>query len=578
MSTVLAVALLVKVLITILTEYRFYFPPSFDAAFLSGRRDSFVGVYRAAFYGHLISGPVAIALGTCLLFTGNRPRLQTYHRYAGRCLLVIVVVLLAPTGLVMAAHSHAGPAATYGFSTLAIATAISLSVSGWQASKRRWQVHRRWAVRSWLLLCSPLLFRLFTGAAIVLQWESLDFYRLNAWVSWLLPLGLYEVFWRLRERTSCRLLTLGTGRCYTMMMRDVGSTFRFRPRGFTLLELVVVLIIIGALIALLLPATRSSREAARRMSCSNNLKQIGLAFRNYHDIAGHLPAAMAGTGNGLSDGEGNANRLSGLVALLPYLEQQALWEQISNPMTVDSVHFPAMGPAPWIENYPPWSTELSVFRCASDGGRQTDLGRKNYAFCIGDAAREIHEPTHVRGVFACRTATRLQDVSDGESNTIAMAEIGTSIDRVTIGHYAIGRTTEVLDKPSICLSVVDLLRSQSYLPKVPLGSPGRGGSWADGAAGIGLFNTILPPNSPSCAVGNNAAVDGLYSAGSHHYGGANVLMADSGVRFISQSIDSGNLGQAVLTDDQLATPPAPSPYGIWGALGTATGEDSLEGL
>src|SRR5262245_53697904 len=115
----------------------------------------------------------------------------------------------------------------------------------------------------------------------------------------------------------------------------------FARRGFTLVELLVVIAIIGVLVALLLPAVQSAREAARRTQCSNNLKQLGIAFHNYHDVAGRLPCNInrvvinLGAGGQLTN---DRNQASLLVNLLPYVEQRSLYDQINF-----SLHDPAFG-------------------------------------------------------------------------------------------------------------------------------------------------------------------------------------------------------------------------------------------
>jgi prepilin-type N-terminal cleavage/methylation domain-containing protein len=116
---------------------------------------------------------------------------------------------------------------------------------------------------------------------------------------------------------------------------------RLRSKGFTLVELLVVIAIIGILVGLLLPAVQAAREAARRMSCSNNIRQVGLALLNYESAFKILPAAIMGparrTGSNAwwADGDDNVSRAfigrySLLVGILPYVEQQTLYNQIQN--------------------------------------------------------------------------------------------------------------------------------------------------------------------------------------------------------------------------------------------------------
>ncbi len=135
---------------------------------------------------------------------------------------------------------------------------------------------------------------------------------------------------------------------------------RNRPsRGFTLVELLVVIAIIGVMVGLLLPAVQAAREAARRMSCSNNFKQIGLGIHNYHAAYDRMPKQGSGpkavnqTSQWWAETTFVHEHLSALVGLLPFVEQQALWEQISNPFVNSNppvsgnASFPAFGYNPW---------------------------------------------------------------------------------------------------------------------------------------------------------------------------------------------------------------------------------------
>lgn len=119
--------------------------------------------------------------------------------------MAILFVALVPSGLVMASQAQAGPIAAYGFTLLSLATAGCAAAAVYRITIGQIDAHRRWAARCFVLLCSPLLLRLMSGAVIVMQRESDWFYRANAWISWLLPLAIYEIWWRYSDRDRSRL-------------------------------------------------------------------------------------------------------------------------------------------------------------------------------------------------------------------------------------------------------------------------------------------------------------------------------------------------------------------------------------
>jgi prepilin-type N-terminal cleavage/methylation domain-containing protein/prepilin-type processing-associated H-X9-DG protein len=401
-------------------------------------------------------------------------------------------------------------------------------------------------------------------------------------------------------------------------------------RGFTLVELLVVIAIIGVLVGLLLPAVQAAREAARRMSCSNNFKQIGLAIHNYHSAYKELPMMMGGSGNGngacassnntdRAPAGHNRRELSIFVGLTPFFEQQAIWEVVSNPyQVVDAAGVPtgavysAMGPSPRMNlnhhaanEYRPWLVEIPTLRCPSDPGvGLPSQGRTNYACCLGDAlqrqqnglSNNFNCPTttswarHVRasgrGIFAARKGSKFRDILDGLSNTIACGEIATDLgdnDARTKGLH--GENATGLDarvNPSICLVLKDPARPLFWDP-AQLGfqtggtQNNRGYKWAHGRPFQTGMTTILPPNRELCMRGSTGR--GIFPPSSRHQGGCHVLMADGAVVFITDSIEAGDQTAPTVHRNGPATYTAAgseSPYGLWGALGTKASKETIE--
>ena len=409
---------------------------------------------------------------------------------------------------------------------------------------------------------------------------------------------------------------------------------RGRPTGFTLVELLVVIAIIGILIGLLLPAVQAAREAARRMSCSNNFKQIGLAVHNYHSAYKQLPIHGAGTGstdggaapNGATTrtsnwwgnwGDANSWRLSMLVGLTPFIEQQGVWDELSNPSFVDAanpdtpftVAWNPMGPVPSNARYRPWVTEIPTIRCPSDPGVGLPaLGRTNYVACVGDSIDwSVRGPLNFnaagekapnsgwaqrsraadRGMFVPHASSKFRDILDGLSNTVCMGEIITDLgDRDTRARQTYNGSqnppNDVRSNPLWCVEdqmQPDPERPRFWTAGLNLGGAGagRGYRWASFRPFYGSMHTIHPPNAPLCG-GNNVGQTGMFPPSSHHQGGAHVLMGDGAVIFMTDSVEAGdpraeNVWQNGTGD---AAPGSQSPYGLWGAMGTRASRETIE--
>jgi prepilin-type N-terminal cleavage/methylation domain-containing protein len=395
-----------------------------------------------------------------------------------------------------------------------------------------------------------------------------------------------------------------------------------KQRGFTLVELLVVIAIIGILVGLLLPAVQAAREAARRMSCSNNFKQIGLGIHNYHSAYKQLPTHGTGTQPGtpkawyFSSREGNRLRLSMLVPILPFIEQQPLWEQISNPSTertdggVQSPPWPSMGPTPEVIQYIPWTTEVPTYRCPSDPGFGLPaLGRTNYAACLGDSSWRLYfgnrnnNRTQIttgrsrqaraahRGFFMPLQESRFRDCLDGLANTIAMGEIITDLGdndiRGQVTESSPNKSapgvslTSIRNNPSVCQPLIDPDRPRFWDPQYHMASRAlfaRGYRWADQGPFFTGCMTILPPNRELCGPYNTLGTTLIATMSSQHTGGCHVLKGDGSVTFVTDSIEAGNptAGSVWLNGTGAQTKGSPSPYGLWGALGTRASKEVIE--
>jgi prepilin-type N-terminal cleavage/methylation domain-containing protein/prepilin-type processing-associated H-X9-DG protein len=283
-------------------------------------------------------------------------------------------------------------------------------------------------------------------------------------------------------------------------------------KGFTLVELLVVIAIIGILVALLLPAVQAARESARRTQCVNNLKQIGIAFQNYHDAMRRLPPGYLAAGPYV-DGQTDTTPGWGWAAfLLPHMEQGPVYQ-------LASFTLPIQQPA----NAVAVQTRIAAYLCPSDtvpdaayavpnpsGVVVGSAGPASYAACTGSDAFEVFAATG-DGVFYRNSGTTFADIRDGTTFTILAGDRAFGISK-GIWAGAMDNGTVVRGQYNVCQPIV----AGTYLQ----------------AAGLTLAHAHL----------NNAVFDGNDGAGlddfsSMHPAGSNFVFGDGSVHFI-QTIES----------------------------------------
>ena len=309
--------------------------------------------------------------------------------------------------------------------------------------------------------------------------------------------------------------------------------------GFTLVELLVVIAIIGILIALLLPAVQAAREAARRMQCTNNLKQMALALHNYADAnkSGfpdcifYFTATIPNPDTGIpkKDREVGAN-----LVLLDFLEQAALKEMfISQAFNYQEDPGYDLTVNPQTKNVPCPNPQLACYNCPSDGTRTnpgggSPVGCINYVWCFGD--HQVQRDSFLgRGPFIMSRERgmygSLANISDGTSNTIVYSETARPRSQNSLGA---GVPNDVARANTVDLyAMFDKGKKQYTCPVYTDNPQQRGFRWVDGSSWYTGFSTVLPPNSGIFS-NNKGSGYVLASASSNHTGGVNCAVADGG--------------------------------------------------
>ena len=295
-----------------------------------------------------------------------------------------------------------------------------------------------------------------------------------------------------------------------------------RRRGFTLIELLVVIAIIAILIALLLPAVQQAREAARRTQCRNNLKQIGLALHNYHDVAKSFPIGQQYIGHfdgSVTDNDGG-NGFAWSYYILPYIDQAPIYNRFNADYPLSNDSFPQSDNSPG-SNRVLAATPLPAFRCPSDVAPETGntggtsaVGRVrphavssykgssgSFHNNVGGGRGGTGNQKRFNGVFHRDSRIKIRDITDGTSNTFAAGEV-----------------------------TWDLTTNSRLYGAV---NPNNG--WANGQSNRLMAHAEFGINPPPAPI--TAGPIRAFSWHSKHEGGAHFLMCDGAVRFVSENID-----------------------------------------
>jgi prepilin-type N-terminal cleavage/methylation domain-containing protein len=302
--------------------------------------------------------------------------------------------------------------------------------------------------------------------------------------------------------------------------------------GFTLVELLVVIAIIGILVGLLLPAVQAAREAARRSQCVNNMKQLALAFHNYHDVYNNFPAYQYPvTGTNSWEGHG------ALTMILPYVEQTTIYSKIDfTRRWDDGVHLPYR------------QTKVKAFVCPSDVPYPNQAyGGTNYGVC-GGATKNFYStgaPSAGSGAFLRRQETPMAALTDGTSNTILLGEFLHGDDnngmKTLERDFTNSLSLTTTEFPSASDIETAGLACDSTLTSYQQSNAGR--DWMASFPGHIAVNTVAPPNwkHTNCCDGGGFGYacdrNGIVPIRSLHPGGAIIGVGDGSTRFVSDTVD-----------------------------------------
>lgn len=346
---------------------------------------------------------------------------------------------------------------------------------------------------------------------------------------------------------------------------------RASRRGFTLVELLVVIAIIGILIALLLPAVQAAREAARRVQCSNHLRQIGLALHGYHGAIGCFPTVITGAGQGVANGGSTTGLYSWHAFLLPYLELTSLYNSIDFKVNMadQSGNYALQDGqiSATHRNAGPAAETIAVYLCPSDPSDDSTgvMGSARPAstsytgnlgwppFSTGPGGTRA-APARMNGFFGTASvpkpetwevgAVSERHFTDGLSNTVAVTErlicppltddvLEHAPDRRHVAFCALGfNTIRPLEEYLDC--------TKSLLFMDPIYSRNIGHAWISGWMLVAnVYMQVLPINGANCHLMGGEGHGGmLTSPSSQHPGGVDVLFGDGSARFLSDGLDT----------------------------------------